>query len=211
LAKKRSTPSEIDLFEKYLENLRKHNTPQEFFELHDLENKFFWLFKLSEYLALANRKFTEVNEKYFEGRLERPSILFCKRATGGYYNYLRKEIGISLAMTVEFGEREFQETLLHEIAHIVVRKHNDTFYQVLRSIGGLGHKAPMTVLLSAKRKNYMLKNYPILVGCPSCGMQRRYKTRRALRYACKKCCTRFAGGKFDERFKLQEIVSMGLS
>lgn len=204
--RKKTISPELQLLDRYIEALRAHGVPEEFFAQFDLENRFYWLFRLSDLLALAYRKFDEVNRLFFQSTLQQPTIIFCKRATGGYYHYGRKEIGISLPMTIEHGEPEFFETLLHEIAHMKVRAHSPKFYEVLRAIGGTGRKAPMTVLLEAKRKTYQLKNYPILVACPSCGVQSRYRTRRALHYACKRCCNQFAGGKFDPRFKLKEVV-----
>ena len=171
----------------------------------DLENEFFWLFRLSELRARADRTFDEVNARFFGGSLLKPKIIFCSRSTGGYYNKTHHTIGISLAMTVEYGETEFFETLLHEIAHITVQSHSSKFYELLKNIGGTGRKAPMTILLRAKRDRFLMEHYPIRVRCPNCRKEYRYPTRRALSYACRPCCNKFAAGKFDARYKFQMI------
>jgi predicted SprT family Zn-dependent metalloprotease len=200
----RKERSELELLCAYRSKLLELGIEESQIEKFDLGNDFYWLFRLTALISLAYRTFEEVNRKYFEGRLERPNIIFCARSTGGYYNKGRHTIGISLPMTIEFGEPEFFETLLHEIAHIVVASHSPKFYNVLHAIGGSGKKAPLTLLLQAKRKLHAETHYPIVVRCPNCLRQSRYKTRRALHYACRRCCNKYAHGKYDERFKLSE-------
>ena len=199
--------SELELLHAYQGQLSRFGIEESQVAHLDLGNEFFWLFRLTGLIAEAFRKFDELNSRYFDGRLDRPKIIFCNRSTGGYYNKACHTIGISLAMTVEFGESEFFETLLHEIAHILVASHSPKFYEVLRAIGGSGKKAPLTMLLRAKRERYVETNYPIVVCCPSCSRQSRYKTSRALRYACRVCCNKYAHGKYDERFKLVRVES----
>jgi predicted SprT family Zn-dependent metalloprotease len=199
----RRSPSEFDLFLSVREAIRAAHPMQ--YESLDLGNDFYWMFRLSELLSQARRRFREVNEQFYADALTEPVIVFCRRTTGGYYNRKKHEIGISLAMTLECGEPEFYETLLHEVAHIRIGNHSAKFYAELRRIGGNGRKAPMTLLLAHKRKAYVETRYPVIVECPGCRKQQRYRTRRALQYACKSCCTRHAGGKFDSRFKFVEV------
>lgn len=200
--KKKSTPAtELQLLATYKRALLRHSANAELIASLDLDNDFYWLFRLSGLIATAYAKFDEINERHLSGTYPRPVIRFCTRASGGYYHKGRHEIGISLAMTVECGEAEFMETLLHEIAHIVHLSHSAKFYELLARIGGSGRKAPMTQLLAAKRTTYLERNYPIIVCCPNCKKVHRYKTRRALKYACRPCCTKFAGGKYDPRFR----------
>ena len=175
-------------------------------EALDLDNDFYWMFRLSELIALARARFDEVNRSFYDGALVLPDIFFCRRSTGGFYDRRKHQIGISLAMTLEFGELEFYETLLHEIAHFRIPNHSAKFYSELRRIGGSGRKAPLTLLLAHKRKIHVEKRYPVIVECPGCRRQQRYRTRRALQYACKACCTRHANGKFDSRFKFVEVL-----
>ena len=195
--------SELDLLQSYRTALSKLGMAV---PALDLDNEFFWLFRLSGLLAQAYRSFEEINRKHFQDALPRPKIIFCNRATGGYYNKTRHTIGISLAMTVEHGEQEFFETLKHEIAHIVVQSHSPRFYEVLKTIGGSGRKAPVTILLKAKRDRFLAEHYRVRVRCPECKKEYRYRTRRALRYACRPCCEKFAGGKFDARFKFETVL-----
>ncbi len=197
--------SELELLHSYRRALAKHGIEA---STLDLDNDFYWHFRLSGLLAKGYQKFDEINKKHFFDTLIRPKILFCNRSTGGYYNKTRHTIGISLAMTVEHGELEFFETLLHEIAHIVVQSHAPRFYKVLKTIGGSGRKAPMTILLRAKREKFLAEHYRVRVRCPHCNKEYRYRTRRALRYACRPCCMKYAGGKFDARFKFVEVPTV---
>jgi predicted SprT family Zn-dependent metalloprotease len=199
---------EMSLFESYRAKVRALLVPEEKLAPLDLDNDFYWYFRLTELMALAHRTFDEVNAKHFGGRLVRPKIIYCDRSSGGYYNKTQHVIGISLPMTVEFGEPEFFETLLHEIAHIPISDHSPKFYALLRGIGGTGRKAPVTMVLGAKRERYLATNYPVIVRCPSCLREQRYRTRRALKYACRSCCTKYARGNFDERFRFVEVAAV---
>lgn len=193
--------TDLDLLRNYQKALVRHGAQATEIASFDLDNSFYWLFRLSELIARGYERFDRLNLEQFSGKYTRPLIQFCSRSTGGYYHKGRHEIGISLSMTVEHGEKEFFETLLHEIAHIAYHAHSPKFYELLSKLGGSGRKAPMTLLLSAKRATYVERNYPVIVRCPNCLREHRYRTRRALRYACRPCCTKFAGGKFDSRFK----------
>lgn len=185
----------------YAAALKRHGVAPEAIAARDLENEFYWYFHLSGLIEKAYQVFDGINADRFSGELPRPLISFCPRSTGGFYHHRKHHIGISMAMTVEHGEAEFMETLLHEIGHIKYQDHSPQFYALIRSFGATGKKAPVTSLLEKKRKNYVLNNYPVEVSCPSCGIRSRFKTRRGLRYACKRCCDKFSGGKFDVRFK----------
>ena len=193
--------SEIELLHSYRRALAKHGADA---PALDLDNDFYWMFRLNGLIAQGYQKFDEINQRFFSDRFARPKIIFCSRSTGGYYNKTRHTIGISLAMTVEHGEAEFLETMLHEIAHIVEQSHSPRFYEVLSKIGGSGRKAPMTILLRAKRERFLAEHYSVRVRCPNCNTEYRYRTRRALRYACRPCCIKYANGKYDARFRFLE-------
>ena len=201
----RPIQSELDILAKYREQLQRYDAIDREIEALDLGNTFYWYFRLTSLILVAEATFDRLLGSHLPPNTPRPTIVFCNRSTGGYYNSRTHTIGISLAMTVEFGEPEFMETLLHEIAHIRYRAHDVKFYGFLRTLGGTGRKAPTTKLLRSKRETFRLKHYPVLVGCSGCGMQRRYKTRRGLNYACARCCRKYSNGKFDSRFRLQEI------
>jgi predicted SprT family Zn-dependent metalloprotease len=205
----KSTPKDpsLLLFNAYVATLERYGASEDHFKQFDLSNDFYWLFRLNDLLTLADKTFERINRVYFSGTLPKPQIAFCRRSTGGFYDHRKRFIGISIAMTVEFGESEFLETLLHEIAHIRVRAHNGEFYELLHKIGGTGRKAPRTRLLELKQTSNQLKRYPILVCCPNCGLERRYRTRRALHFACRACCAKHNGGAFDTRFLLQEVIT----
>ena len=194
------TLDELDALRHYRAALQKLGISATHFEHLDLENESFWLFQLSGFMSEASVLFDTLNEKYFSGELVKPSIVYSSRSTGGYYHYGRNEIGISTAMTIEYGKKEFMETFLHEIAHMKVKSHGPRFHTLLKRLGGSGKRAPMTELLRYKREQY-----GVHVECPNCKQSLRYRTKRALHYACKRCCEQFNGGKFDRRFKLQLV------
>jgi predicted SprT family Zn-dependent metalloprotease len=202
-------PDELHHLRLYVRALRRHGASEEFIREKDFENEFYWYFELTRLMTLAYATFAQVNQKHFGGSLTTPSITFCTRSSGGFYNKRKHHIGISLGMTVEFGEPEFIETLLHEIGHIRHQDHGPNFYALIRSIGATGKKAPVTRLLQHKRVNYQNTNYPVEVMCPSCNVRSRFKTKRALLYACRKCCDRYNGGKFDVRYKF--VLASSLS
>jgi predicted SprT family Zn-dependent metalloprotease len=193
---------ELAMLLNYSRQLQKYGASEKALAILDLENVSGWLPTLIDDIAFAYDSFDQVNSKFFGGKYTCPRIKYARRATGGYYDRRKHEIGISMAMTIEFGRPEFLETLLHEFAHFEIQAHNQCFYDLLEQLGGSGRKAPRTYLLELKRNQFVLDNYPVLVHCPNCLVERRYRNRRALRYACKACCQKFAGGKFDTRFQL---------
>lgn len=198
-------PYELRSLRLCVKALRRHGVDAALIDQMDLSNEFYWYFHLNGLLEKARSTFARLNAERFGSRLSEPKIVFCTRSTGGYYHSRRNEIGISLAMTVEHGEAEFMETLLHEIGHMKHRDHSPAFYALIRSLGASGKKAPLTRLLEKKRQNFVLTRYPVEVECPQCKTRSRFKTRRVLQYACRKCCDRFAGGKFDVRFKFVTV------
>jgi predicted SprT family Zn-dependent metalloprotease len=202
-------PDELHHLRLYVRALRRHGATEDFIREKDFENEFYWYFELSRLMTLAHATFDDVNQKHFGGLLPQPLITFCTRSSGGFYNKRKNHIGISMGMTVEFGEKEFMETLLHEIGHMKHSDHSPNFYALIRSIGATGKKAPMTKLLEHKRVNYLNSNYPVEVICPSCNVRTRFKTKRALLYACRKCCDRFNGGRFDLKYKF--VLAQALS
>ena len=194
-------PDELHYLRIYVRALRRHGVSEDYIRERDFENEFYWYFELSRLMQLAQATFDRVNAQHFSGALPQPVISWCTRSTGGFYNKRKNEIGISMGMTLEHGEREFMETLLHEIGHMKHGDHSANFYALIRSIGASGKKAPMTKLLEHKRTNFVVTKYPVEVICPSCGVRSRFKTKRALLYPCRRCCDKLNSGKFDARFK----------
>ena len=195
--------AEMRAFAHYRQQLERLGA-EKIMERHDLDNVFHWFFQLTDLIQLGYLTFDRINATHFGSKHERPVIKYSRRATGGYYDHRKREIGISLAMTIEHGQSEFMETLLHELAHMEIRNHSPAFYALLTRIGGSGRKAPRTEVLELTQARNTQKRYPFIVHCPNCGLEGRYRTRRALRYACRACCNQFSGGKFDPRFLLRE-------
>src|ERR1051325_5785345 len=75
----------MQLLAAYKRGLLRHEVNPELFSSLDLDNHFFWLFRLTELIAKAHAKFDEINARVFAGKYPRPRIQYCTRATGGYY------------------------------------------------------------------------------------------------------------------------------
>src|SRR5580704_14151242 len=84
--------SELELLDSYRRALARHGADAVSL---DLDNEFYWMFRLSALIALAYQKFDEINQRHFVNRFARPKITFCNRSTGGYYNKTHHTIGIS--------------------------------------------------------------------------------------------------------------------
>lgn len=109
---------------------------------------------------------------------------------------------------VQLGEAETERTLRHELAHLIaharagrrrIEPHGAEWRQACAELGIPGEKAthrlPLPRATMARRFRYT---------CPGCGIEfaRVRRIRRAT--ACAACCKRYAGGRYDKRFRLVE-------
>ena len=107
----------------------------------------------------------------------------------------------------EHGIPEIDRTLLHELAHLLAQSragrrrippHGAAWQQACEDLGIPGesrcHTLPFEIRRPARR--YLYK-------CPSCARDfpRVRKFRRSI--ACRACCQKHAGGRFDRRFQLR--------
>lgn len=107
----------------------------------------------------------------------------------------------------ELGADEVRRTLLHELAHLVayerhgrrIAPHGPEWRRACAELGISGEKACHDLPLPRhrQRRRYYYE-------CRHCreGVERVRRMRRHA--ACAACCRRYAGGRFDQRFLLEE-------
>lgn len=117
----------------------------------------------------------------------------------GYYNPSERLIVLSRPYADHYGESEVLATLLHELVHHRVhltfgnrvRPHGQEFRAEMLRVG-----CPRYCYDTTRLKR-------LLFVCPSCGREfgrERRPPRSGI--ACGPCCKRYAGGRFDARFRL---------
>jgi predicted SprT family Zn-dependent metalloprotease len=156
--------------------------------------------------------FDQINLKHFDGFLDRPVLRWNSRlrTCAGRFFPGRRVLDLSPVIEVASylknepdAETHVRETMAHEMIHywLWVRRrpygHTEEFLAKMNQMG-------------ARRYNPvpMKRPYKYLYQCSHCAMI--FKVRRRLGLlACAKCCRRFSGGRFDQRFVL--IMAYDLS
>lgn len=134
--------------------------------------------------------FNRFNFSYFSGKLTRPVIEYSNRMTcAGSYTPVKNLIKISRKYHALFPD-EIEDTLKHEMIHIVHFMHDAAFKAEAKRIGAS---------LRAKMHPSLRKQPKYLYVCPSCGLD--YPRQKKVRMSsCGNCSRR---GKFDPNFKLK--------
>jgi predicted SprT family Zn-dependent metalloprotease len=141
--------------------------------------------------AELHRWFDEFNWTYFNGKLPQVGITYSTRMTSaGSYTPCQKLIRISRRYHELFPE-ELQDTLKHEMIHILYPNHNAAFKREAARLGAS---------LRAKSHPSLRRPPRYLYVCPGCGHE--YPRQKRLRMAS---CGRCSKGSFDSRFKLRPI------
>jgi len=138
------------------------------------------------------RLFDLFNWSYFDGRLPRVAIEYSRRMTcAGSYTPHRRLIKIGRRYHRLF-PAEIEDTLKHEMIHIMHFRHDAAFKAEAGRIGA-----------SVRAKSHpSLRRPPRYVyACGSCG--REFPRQKPLRMSSCGYCS--AGGRFDPRFKLKLI------
>nr|MBN2276965.1 SprT-like domain-containing protein [candidate division Zixibacteria bacterium] len=133
--------------------------------------------------------FDRINREYFQGHLPSVHISYSNRMLiAGSFTPSQNEIKIGRRYHEIFPE-DIEDTLKHEMIHIINLKHDHSFRQVADRIGAS---------LKARSHPSLRASFKYLYVCPACG--REYPRRKRLRMASCGICTR--GKSFDPKFKL---------
>lgn len=136
------------------------------------------------------QKFELFNWQYFQGNLPRVRIEYSNRMrSAGSYSPNEKLIRIGRKYHELFPE-DIDDTLKHEMIHIVHFRHDAAFKREAARVGAT---------LKARSHPSLRREPKYLYQCPGCKLE--YPRQKRLRLAsCGKCST---GGRFDKRFKLK--------
>lgn len=141
-------------------------------------------------LSQLYQLFESLNEQYFDGKLPKVVIDYSNRmSAAGSYHPDRKLIKIGAKYHRLFPDH-IEDTLKHEMIHILHLHHNAAFKAEAKRIGASRYASYHPSLRRPARFTYY---------CKGCG--RTYPRQKILRMAsCGNCST---GGNFDSRFKLK--------
>jgi len=134
--------------------------------------------------------FDRINNEYFEGQLPQTKITYSTRMLiAGTFTPSKKEIRIGQKYHEIFPD-DIEDTLKHEMIHIIHLNHDAAFKRLAAKIGAS---------VKAKSHPSLRGKYKYLYYCPACGTE--YARRKRLRMAyCGICCK---GRRFDPRYKLK--------
>ena len=134
--------------------------------------------------------FNRFNFLYFNGKLARPVIEYSNRMTcAGSYTPVKNLIKISRRYHFIFPD-EIEDTLKHEMIHIIHFNHNAAFKAEAKRIGAS---------LRAKTHPSLRRQPKYIYVCPNCGLE--YPRQKKVRMSsCGSCSKR---GRFDPDFKLK--------
>lgn len=142
--------------------------------------------------------FDRFNFAYFNGKLSRPVIEYSNRMTcAGSYSAANNLMKISRKYHVIFPD-EIEDTLKHEMIHIIHFNHSPAFKAEAKRIGAS---------LRAKTHPSLRKPPKYLYVCPSCGLE--YPRQKKVRMSSCGSCSR--KGRFDLKFKLRLSKSFSAS
>ena len=119
-----------------------------------------------------------------------------KKTSHGYCSYRKKHISFSSYAVSQLTESQQKALALHEIAHAIVgagHGHNKVWRDTCLAIGGNGQRLGPATNVRANHAKWVAY-------CPNC----QKTTLKFKRYdlACGKCCNRFNGGEYTEKYKL---------
>ncbi len=133
--------------------------------------------------------FDRYNWLYFKGKLPRVAIEYSSRMTcAGSYSPHNKCIRIGRKYH-EIFPQDIEDTLKHEMIHIVHYRHDAAFKAMARRIGASVRARSHPKLRRPPKYIYV---------CPNCGLEYPRQKRLVLA-SCGDC----SGGKYNERFKLK--------
>jgi predicted SprT family Zn-dependent metalloprotease len=158
--------------------------------------------------------FQELNTAHFGGELPPPKLIWNKRLSssagrfrpGSRSPIFPREPEIEIATylrEIPEGSFHIRDTMLHEMVHYYLWHHRrpyghtPEFHEILKRVGARRYNT-VPKFRAAKR----------WYQCPTCRVV--IPTRRRIRdSACASCCKKWNGGRFAEKFRLQEIADPG--
>jgi len=143
-------------------------------------------------VAELYRLFDEFNWRYFGGKLPGVRIEYSNRMTSaGSYSPTRKLIKIGRKYH-EIFPQDIEDTLKHEMIHIIHYRHDARFKAEARRIGAS---------LRAREHSSLRRRPKYIYQCPGCGMEYP-RQKRLVMASCGRCSRR---RRFDPRFKLKRV------
>jgi ribosomal protein L37AE/L43A len=119
----------------------------------------------------------------------------------GCCRYTDKLITLSRYLVERNDPSECEDTVLHEIAHALAGKgagHGPRWQQACRLTGAKPERCYDKESVNLPEPVYWLV-------CPNCNdRQPAYRMPRSVS-ACRKCCRKYSGGRFDERFRFRVV------
>ena len=152
--------------------------------------------------------FDELNERHFDGFLEKPQMVWNNRLRSSAGRFIpgsrkwilqappRIEIASYLAAHPDV-HAMVRDTMGHEMIHywLWVRRqpygHTPEFYAKMRQMG-----------VSRYNPIPRYRPYKWMYRCGSCMTAFPARRRFSNPFACAKCCKQYTGGRYDSRFKL---------
>jgi predicted SprT family Zn-dependent metalloprotease len=144
-------------------------------------------------------EFDRLNDTFFDGKMQQPSIEFSTRKSyGGYYQRDKNRIVLSWQAYQEHGLIEVLNTFRHEVAHMAHFDHSPEFWRLAEAMGCTKRYAANPIKPVQRRQRYYLYI------CPSCGarVNRHQKIRNASCALCDK--------RYNPRFQLK-LIETGLT
>ena len=139
-------------------------------------------------------RYDQFNWVYFRGRLPQVRIEYSGRMmSAGSYDRRAKLIKIGRKYHEIFPD-ELNDTLKHEMIHIIHYNHNAAFKAEAARIGAS---------VKASRHPALSRPARYIYGCPNCGMEYP-RQKRLVMSSCGKCSLK---GRFDVRYKLRLLRS----
>ena len=138
--------------------------------------------------------FEKINSNYFDNKLPMVRIEYSSRMTNaGSYTPALKLIKMSKKYH-EIFPNDIEDTLKHEMIHIIHFYHDADFKREAKRIG---------TTLKAKPHPSLRRKAKYVYCCPGC--KKEYPRQKRFRLASCGSCSK--GGKYDDRFKLKLLKS----
>ena len=137
--------------------------------------------------------FENLNYKYFDGCLPKVKIEWSTRMRAAGKYYINSKIIRMGRRYHEYYPDEVEDTLKHEMLHILYPNHGREFKEEARRIGTSRH---------AKAYPGGRSPHKFIYVCPACG-QKYHRHKRLRMASCGKC----SQNGYDDRFKLKMIWS----